>query len=105
MESFNEFLTEVKEGREFLNEGTLPNKLVNSLIRQATWSLNNGSNGCLSVNPPTLESIAFAMGIEGDANLAENTEVIKMFEAVQGAYVKAKTSFLTTLNKELKSIK
>ena len=104
MQDFNSYLKDLKEGKEFLNEGELPTKLISQLIRSATWSMNS-SNGMLSINSPTMESIAFALGVNGDENLADNKEVLEVYEKVQAAYTKAKTSFITTLNKELKGIK
>lgn len=103
--TFSEFLNELNEGKEFLNEGILSSKLVNRLIRNASYSLFNNSNSISAATCPSVDEIAKEMGLDYEDNFADNKEILEIYEKVKKAYVKAQTAYLLTLNKELKSIK
>jgi len=100
--TFSEFLNELNEGKEFLNEGILSSKLVNQLIHNASYSIFNTMS---APTCPSVEVIAKEMGLEYEDNFADNKEILEIYEKVKKAYVKAQTAYLLTLNKELKSIK
>jgi hypothetical protein len=105
-EKFEQFVKDIESGKELLNEGVLPTPLVNSLVRQASWSLSPSSSVCstLSIGQPTLEGISSAMGVKYEDNVMDNKVVVAAYEKVLAAFNKAKLEFLNVLNKELKSI-
>lgn len=94
---FKEHLNAIESGKDFINEGNIPMKMINGMVRNATWTLEQMK--C------TMEQAANIIGISYDENMADNKEVGEMYKKINNAYADAKMAFLNTLNKGLKGIK